>query len=299
MPPTQAQLADPQADPHDDIVAILRGEDSPRTANDPSELRIGLADRLAATPQAPPVDPALRPAPVSEDRVPPPASGARPGRRFLRFLFTVCIGVAATIAWQSYGEAAKQMLAGLAPQLFASSQLDADGASAPEQLDAAPAQDAAEATPAAATAADGTPAAPAPAAEQAAAAPDAAAQAAAPPAPPAPDLTPLIEGMSREIASLREAVEELKAGQQTQQKMSRDLAKDIKDIAKAAEQESKRKVATTPPPPPTPRPQRYAAPPPPSQGAIRREVYAPPPSMQTQLPPERDYYSPRPPLPLR
>jgi len=36
---------------------------------------------------------------------------------FTRFLLAICIGVAATLAWQSYGEAAKQMFAAKAPEL--------------------------------------------------------------------------------------------------------------------------------------------------------------------------------------
>src|SRR5215467_4463084 len=35
---------------------------------------------------------------------------------FARFLLAICIGVAATLAWQSYGEAAKQTFAAKAPE---------------------------------------------------------------------------------------------------------------------------------------------------------------------------------------
>lgn len=38
-------------------------------------------------------------------------------RSFARFMLAICIGVAATLAWQSYGEAAKQMFAAKAPEL--------------------------------------------------------------------------------------------------------------------------------------------------------------------------------------
>src|SRR6516165_11739808 len=41
----------------------------------------------------------------------------RSSRGFARFLVAICIGVAATLAWQSYGEAAKQMFAAKAPEL--------------------------------------------------------------------------------------------------------------------------------------------------------------------------------------
>jgi hypothetical protein len=38
-------------------------------------------------------------------------------RGFSRYLLAICIGVAATLAWQSYGEAAKEMFAAKAPEL--------------------------------------------------------------------------------------------------------------------------------------------------------------------------------------
>jgi small-conductance mechanosensitive channel len=50
---------------------------------------------------------------------PPPAT--RPRRRessgFSRFVLSVAIGVAATLAWQSYGDTARQVIAGSYPQL--------------------------------------------------------------------------------------------------------------------------------------------------------------------------------------
>jgi Cysteine rich repeat len=41
----------------------------------------------------------------------------RSSRGFTRYLLAICIGVAATLAWQSYGEAAKQLFAANAPEL--------------------------------------------------------------------------------------------------------------------------------------------------------------------------------------
>jgi hypothetical protein len=38
-------------------------------------------------------------------------------RRFKRYLLAICIGVAGTLAWQSYGEATKQIIATRAPEL--------------------------------------------------------------------------------------------------------------------------------------------------------------------------------------
>jgi hypothetical protein len=38
-------------------------------------------------------------------------------RRFARFLVTICVGVIGTLAWQSYGDATKQIIATRAPEL--------------------------------------------------------------------------------------------------------------------------------------------------------------------------------------
>ena len=40
-----------------------------------------------------------------------------PRKRPLRFLFAFCIGIAATLAWQSYGDAAREIIASSYPQL--------------------------------------------------------------------------------------------------------------------------------------------------------------------------------------
>jgi len=46
------------------------------------------------------------------------SSGARPSSRgFARYTLAICIGVAATLAWQSYGQATKQIIATRAPDL--------------------------------------------------------------------------------------------------------------------------------------------------------------------------------------
>lgn len=41
----------------------------------------------------------------------------RAARALARFLFTFCIGIAATLAWQSYGDAAREIIANSSPQL--------------------------------------------------------------------------------------------------------------------------------------------------------------------------------------
>jgi hypothetical protein len=63
--------------------------------------------------------PAVRPADLKNDRLPngQPSLRKRASRTLSRFLITFCIGVATTLAWQSYGDAAREMIANLYPQL--------------------------------------------------------------------------------------------------------------------------------------------------------------------------------------
>jgi hypothetical protein len=64
-------------------------------------------------------DTTLRPADLNNGLFPTerPSLGIRTSRSLARFLVAACVGVAATLAWQSYGDTAKQMIANSAPQL--------------------------------------------------------------------------------------------------------------------------------------------------------------------------------------
>jgi hypothetical protein len=46
-----------------------------------------------------------------------PSRGRRALRALARYLFAICVGVVGTLAWQSYGEATKQIIATRAPEL--------------------------------------------------------------------------------------------------------------------------------------------------------------------------------------
>src|SRR6266849_1312027 len=63
--------------------------------------------------------PAVRPTALENDPFPigQPSLRKRASRALARFLITFCIGVAATLAWQSYGDAARQMIANSYPLL--------------------------------------------------------------------------------------------------------------------------------------------------------------------------------------
>ncbi len=63
--------------------------------------------------------PPLRPTTLENDPFPngQPSLRKRASRALSRFLITFCIGVAATLAWRSYGDAARQMIANSYPLL--------------------------------------------------------------------------------------------------------------------------------------------------------------------------------------
>ncbi len=194
-------------------------------------------------------------------------------------MVATAIGVAATIGWQAYGEEAQEMLATVAPRLLAASPVQAQSVSADEMPAPAPVQGAAEAAPEKPASAADTTTGP-----QTAAPVQAASSA---------ELTPLIEAMSHEIASLRQTIEQLKAGQQ---QISRDLAREQDARRKIAATAAAPKPAATPPrnpPPPPPRYSAAAAPPPPP--AVQQQAIVPPPQPSTV---PGYAYVPRPPRPL-
>jgi hypothetical protein len=79
-----------------------------------SELYAGL---LPVEPSEEP--PPVRPIVLENDRPPngQPSLRKRASRALSRFLITFCLGGAATLAWQSYGDAAREMIVNSYPQL--------------------------------------------------------------------------------------------------------------------------------------------------------------------------------------
>lgn len=148
-----------------------------------------------------------------------PSLGRRALRRISRFLLTVCMGVAATLAWQSYGDAAKQIVADWAAQRGWSSWLPLVGL--PSVLDVTSRQ----ARPPTPTMEPSTP-------ETVAATPGA----------PLSSM-PQLEAMAQNFAAIRQSVEELAAGQ-------RQLAQDMVKLQSAV-QEIQQKTFAPPPKPNT------------------------------------------------
>ena len=138
----------------------------------------------------------------------------RASRAFVRYLIAICIGVAATLAWQSYGEAVKQIVATRAPELGWSPEVKQMIASWVQQLGwtkplAGPeipaVRPSVAETPQAATVAQIAP------------------EMIAPKAPAAPSLDPeQMHQMALDLAALRQTVEQLGAGQV---QMGREMAR--------------------------------------------------------------------------
>jgi hypothetical protein len=280
-----------------------RHQSDPQTHNEPG---------FAAAPPIPPVDTMFRPTAVDEvpNNVRAARSrrsiGSRFARAFIALLFATCLGVFG-IVWQRYGDAATQMIAKSAPQ-FLSSLL-------PPKNPAPPVEAAAPAVAADAASTDASNAPPPQPASVAPAAPDSVAPDAA---APAPEQTQLLLSMARDLASLGQQVEQLKASidelKAGQQQMSRD-------VAKASEQNLRPKISAAPAIPPRPalaRPRKPITPLPPPQVAspyvppaaapyvpqtaapyVPRQVEPPP--QATAQPQQDEELSPvpRPPMPVR
>jgi hypothetical protein len=285
-------LSPTPADPHhDDKVVLLVPKDlasaveavsklAHDAARDASDRRTGMAgSELFGLPvTTTPVEATPRPAALGNDQVPSkrPSLGRRAVRTFGRFMLAACIGVGATLAWQSCGEAAKQMIASWVAQLgWLSSPLVTDPSSGREIAAKRPRPPAEQAA-----TADAAPAQPASLAQTA---PDTAPLTA--PAGPSAELVQQQE-MARYIASVRQRVEQLTANQE---QMARDIAaRDLatvrqnveqltasqeqmgRDIAKlqAAEQDIRRKMSPSPPRPAASA--RKRVPPPPPEGRVPR-----------------------------
>ncbi len=207
------------------------------------------------------------PADLKDDRFlgDTPSPGRRSSRTLTRFLVVAFIGVGCTLAWQSYGEAAKQKLATFGPQLgwvlslaglkpSPGAELIAERPSTPAVQESEP--DLPQAAPAAQTAPD----------------------IGAPPAPAArgPDVQQQLEAMARDLAILRQSVDQLALGQE---RMARDLAS-----LQAAEKDLRRRISTpkpaaAPPRNPAPKPSPQATRPPALPSAqLAPDVAAAPPS---------------------
>ncbi|MEH6951383.1 hypothetical protein V4R08_08540 [Nitrobacter sp. NHB1] len=306
----RSQPAGSQADPHDAIAAQLR--DLARVTHDPSQNK---EETSLSTEISQPIGESLSQVAPSNDNADadahvnaiPTIPRARSHRGILKVLLAICAGIAATTAWHSYGEEAKQRLSRFMPQILMETLASPQGANADQAQDTAaqtavpepiaeavPAQQAATVAPQPSTPATDPVATPAQAPPTQAALPAETAHS--------------LEAMASDIAALKQSVEELKASQQQLRRES----------AAATERETHPKPVQHRATPVPPRRQRTSpqaavpynppAPPPPTtarqihpQGPIQREAYIPSqPPGQARLPPQPgDDSAPRPPMPLR
>jgi hypothetical protein len=151
----------------------------------------------------------------------------RASRGFVRFLVAVCLGIAGTLAWQSYGDAAKQIVATRAPELGWSPESKQMIATSIQWFGWTKAPSAPE---------------------------TAAAQTVAPKAPTAPSVDPAqLQQMVQNLASLREMVQQLTAGQdQTTREIGKLESAVVEILMKMPEPQSSAAPARKPAPAPQP-----------------------------------------------
>ncbi len=309
----------PTDDPHDVLVvapdvAVIAPTDEElfrlaRTLRDASNSPTHTPSAPSEGPTMPPVDTTFRPAAVGDVKIAGrrPTIGGRAARSFtMALLLAACTGAAA-IAWQSYGDAAEQMIARWAPQRILAALLPLEKpalAAPPAAVEATTAADAASAQPA-----------PSQPASTAQAAPEGVAPApAAPSAGPAPSIGSVANDLAsarQEIEQLKASIEELKA---SQQQMSGEIAKvaeaKVSQI-KPSERNLRPKPAAHPlraaevrarkpmPPPPLPQAASYPASPPATAPYVPRQV-EPLPQTTAGPPADPELASvPRPPMPVR
>jgi hypothetical protein len=209
-----------------------------------------------------------------------PLLGGQAARGVTGLMLTACICVAAIVWQSSYADAAKQIIARWAPQIVPTSSLPLENPG----LSAQPSPPTVQA-PAAKTA----PPPPAPLAQTAP-------QDVAPTAALSPELTQLLQSMARDLATVGQRIEQLKASQEQIRRDNANAAEQLKAsqeqmarfIAKASEQNLRPKISALPPRP-TATPTRKPVPTLPSPQAATQ-----PQAEEPQL-----SSAPRSPMPLR
>lgn len=228
--------------------------------------------RVAVRPEGADDLAAIRPGEASADAS-VDVAGVRPslGRRMVRTVIAVLIGVGATLAWQSYGDEAKELIATMAPSLRPFLFISA----AKPPLDARVATQNAAGAQSAPNAQNAAPAAPA--------------NSAIPPQP----VQQQIETMTGDLAAVRASLDQLAA---KQEEMAQNIA-----ALQAIEQDIKQKLSSPPASQAVPMPRRKpphvarstAAPSSPVQSSS-----VPPPPEPVPPPPGEQPAPPRPPMPL-
>jgi hypothetical protein len=273
-----------------DIVLVARADKAHDAIGRPSDAQTHMAPDFSAGPSVLPVDTTFRAAAVNDVQVRGDrrSIGGRAIRACIGFLLAVSLAVAASL-WQSYGDAAKQIVARWVPQFALTSSSPQDNPGLPAQPGPAAVQaSAAKAVPPAQTAPEGV---------------------ASTGATLSPESTQLLQSMAGDLAHAQQEIEQLKVSiaelKASQQQTSRDTAK-VSEArvsearaseariaeAKVSEQNLRSRLSAAvrrsaaasarKPMPPVPPPQAAAAPPLP----------------QATTQPQAEL-APRPPMPLR
>jgi hypothetical protein len=306
----QATLISRETDPHDvfviepDVVLAARADQTSSTPPHDAikdrlaalaEIASGVASTSPPVDISPSVDTTFRATDVNNIRHKPSSTG-RLAKRVFMALFAISGAIAAG-AWQHYGDAAKQAIAGFVPQFVLASSPSPEKADAAGQPGSAGEQ---------ASATDQAVAQPALPAQGAAA--DAAA--------PAPDPAQVqsmardLAAMGQQIEQLKTRIDQLKAGQE---QMSRDIAKNSEmgnSGTRTAAQAPRPLISAAPPRPPVapvrkPRPAYAYSPAPAAPLPQAAAVPVPAPVPPTLQPPVQATVQPdgepvvRPPMPVR
>jgi hypothetical protein len=281
-----------EIDPRDFLIIAPEDKELSNLAHDAmrcssAQTRMG-SDFSAGSP-IPPVDLKFRPAAVNNIEVPGnrPSIGRRAVRAFIRFLWVACLG-GAGVAWQFYGDEAKQIIAKSAPPFALILSMPLENPRLPEQPTAPSVQ------------ASATKAAP----PQPARLAQTGTEGIAPTAALSPESAQSLQSMARDLATTGQEIEQLKANIE-QLKASQEQM--FRDVAKASEQNRRPKVSASPPrsaaaPPRKPmpfRPSQAAVAPTLPQAAAPSVLRQPEPQPQATAQPQVELSSvPRPPMPV-
>jgi hypothetical protein len=161
-----------------------------------------------------------------------PSRVRRARQAFTRYLIAICIGVAATLAWQSYGDTIKQTVATRAPELGWSPEVQQLIATSVQQLGWSKPAGLEGGAPPTAAAEPAQPASVAQAADSAASKPSAS---------PSPTLEQ-VQQIASDLAAMKQAVEQLSSNQN---QMEQDIAKVQATDQEVLNKVSANKVAAT------------------------------------------------------
>jgi len=257
-------MQDTKTDPHDvleiapDVVLVARAAtEFPSLAPDPThrpgERQPNMGAGLAAGPATPAVDTSFRATDTSGGR----ARGGWARKALFTFLLTSCSALAVA-AWQHYGDDAQDMVAGITPQI-----VPALTSWLPTQKPATVAQpDAADTLPLRQTIPPAAAAAQPPANVRATVAASAAAS-------DATEQVQMLQSMARDVASLTQQVDELKATV-AQLKAAQEQRQEQQHQEQVAREKPRSEARVSEAKPAEPRPARLGAPPRPLGTIVQR-----------------------------